>query len=803
MQARDANPITKQIATIIVGAITAFSPVVMPVAAVAQMQPRQVVQRSDRAQQAFAELIDKAQADGPVRVIVGVRHEARAAASASNETAALEQQHAAIEQAQDNLLEQMSSQRVEGVKRFQYIPFIALKTDAAGLQFLQTSASVLSIEEDDSAPPSLAQSVPAVGAPAAWTSGYTGAGQAVAILDTGVDKTHPFLAGKVVAEACYSTTDASSNIFSTCPGGVPASTEPGSGVNCPSGCSHGTHVAGIAAGRGDTSSGVAKEANLIAVQIFSRFENAVDCGGAAPCVRTFQSDQIRGLERVLELSQTQKIAAVNMSLGSGQYISNCDALRPATKAAIDNLRARGIATIVSSGNSSATNGISTPACISSAISVGSTLLETDPRNNVVGESVAGYSNSSAYLKILAPGSAISSSVPGGGFATFSGTSMAAPHVAGAWAVLKSKYPNASVDEILTALTNYGLPITDTRNNITKPRLRVSSALGSVGCYYNLAQNTQTFSTQGGQGSVNVTTGGLSNCGWNVFSNVDWIKVDSGENGTGNATVNFTVAALDKGARTGTLTVAGQTFTVTQGGTLAVVSAASYNGPDAARDSIVSAFGEKLATETKAATGAILLTTLAGTTVRVRDITGIERLAPLFYVSPTQINFQIPPGTSIGDALITITSSDGSGSLQAVSITSVFPALFSADATGKGFAVAHVQRIQNGQTLAYEQVAQFDPQSGKIVAVPIEFKDGQELHLGLYGSGLRYRTSVNNVKVRLGTLELPVQYAGTQNTFVGLDQVNVLLSPDLKGAGEVDVTVLVDGRATNTLRLYFQ
>jgi uncharacterized protein (TIGR03437 family) len=803
MQTVDANRITKQIVTVIVCAITAFSPVVLPMVSVAQVQPTPSVQRSARAQQAFAELIDKAQADGPVRVIVGVRHDPRAAASATNEAEALQQQHVAIEQAQDNLLERMDGQRVEGVKRFHYIPFVALKTDAAGLQFLQTSASVLSIEEDDSAPPSLAKSVPAVGAPAAWASGYTGAGQAVAILDTGVDKTHPFLAGKVVAEGCYSTTDANSNIFSVCPGGVPASTESGSGVHCPTGCSHGTHVAGIAAGKGDTSSGVAKEANIIAVQIFSRFENASDCSGNAPCFRTFQSDQIRGLERVLELSQTHKIAAVNMSLGSGQYVSNCDALRPATKAAIDNLRTRGVATIVSSGNGSITNGISVPACISSAISVGSTRLETDPNNTVTSESVASYSNSSAYLKILAPGSSIVSSVPGGGFSTLSGTSMAAPHVAGAWAVLKSKYPNASVDEILAALTNYGLPVTDTRNNITKPRLRLSSALGGVGCNYNLTQNAQSFTTQGGKGSVSVAASGQSSCGWNVFSNVDWIKVDSGENGTGNATVNFTVAALDKGARTGTLTVAGHTFTVTQGGTMAVVSAASYAGPDAARDSIVSAFGEKLATETRAATGTTLPTTLGGTMVKVRDITGNERNAPLFYVSPTQVNFQIPPGTSIGDALITITSSDGSGSLQAVAIASVVPALFSADATGKGFAAAHVQRIQNGQTLGYEQVSKFDSLLGKVVAVPIEFKAGQELHLGLYGSGLRYRTSLSNVKVRIGTLELPVQYAGTQNTFVGLDQVNVLLSSSLSGAGEVDVTLLVDGKPTNTLKLYFR
>ncbi|HEX4950564.1 MAG TPA: S8 family serine peptidase [Blastocatellia bacterium] len=801
---RVAKTFMQQIMAVAFCAITAFTPVLQPAAALAQPQATPPVKRHARAEAAFAELMDKANNDGPVRVIVGLRHDARAAESAVSEAQAMQQQRSAVARAQDGLLAQMDSYRVQSVKRFNYIPFVALKTDAAGLRFLQTSDAVLTIEEDDSVPPTLARSVGAIGAKAVWESGFSGAGQAVAILDTGVDKAHSFLNGKVVAEACYSTTDPDRNVASVCPGGASFSTAEGSGVPCTSGCEHGTHVAGIAAGKGDTSSGVAKEAKIVAIQIFSRFDNASDCGGSAPCVRSFQSDQIRGMERVLELSQTLNIAAVNMSLGSGKYIANCDALRPATKAAIDNLRARGVATIVSSGNGSALDGVSTPACISSAISVGSTRIEIDANNVVTAESVASSSNSGAYLKLLAPGVAITSSVPGGGFATYSGTSMAAPHVAGAWAVLKSKYPNASVDEVLMALSNNGQAVTDARNNITKPRLRLSSALGGVGCNYGLNQNAQTFATAGGKGSIQVTANGANACGWNVFSDVDWIKVDSGENGTGNATVNFTVAALDKGARIGTLTVAGKSFTVTQGGTMAVVSAASYVGPDAARDSIVSAFGERLATETRGVTGTTLPTTLGGTMVRVRDITGIERSAPLFYVSPTQVNFQVPPGTSIGNAIITITSGDGAGALQAVQIAAVTPAIFSADATGKGLAAALVQRIEGGKTLAYEQVAQFDSAQGRIVAVPIEFKsDAQELYLGLYGTGLRYRTSLANVKARIGTLELPVQYAGSQNTFVGLDQVNVLLPRSLSGAGEVDVVLVVDGKVSNAVKVNFK
>src|SRR6185369_9493280 len=85
-----------------------------------------------------------------------------------------------------------------------------------------------------------------------------------------------------------------------------------------------------------------------------------------------------------------------------------------------------------------------------------------------------------FLNLLAPGRWINSSVPGGGFQILQGTSMATPHVAGAWAVLKSKAPSATVDQVLQALTSTGLPVTDSRNGITKPRIRVDAALNAIG-----------------------------------------------------------------------------------------------------------------------------------------------------------------------------------------------------------------------------------------------------------------------------------------------------------------------------------
>ena len=105
-----------------------------------------------------------------------------------------------------------------------------------------------------------------------------------------------------------------------CPGGVTSSTAAGSGVNCTyaaEGCQHGTHVAGIAAGAAPRSRGVARDAKLIAINVFSRFTGANCAGAASPCTQSFASDQIKGLERVLALRTSLRIAAVNMSLGGG------------------------------------------------------------------------------------------------------------------------------------------------------------------------------------------------------------------------------------------------------------------------------------------------------------------------------------------------------------------------------------------------------------------------------------------------------------------------------------------------------
>ena len=417
----------------------------------------------------FAALGAKARSEERVRVIVGLRTGVRSGAALVGGLQEARTRSPRIARTQQSLLVQMSIHDVSAVRRFKFIPYVAMEVDKAGLEALSSDPEVVSIEEDRTVEPVLADSTSLIGAPDAWSQGFSGSGQAVAILDTGVDKHHPFLSGKVVSEACYSGGGDAEQSF--CPGGVTESTTPGSGMPCPpdfSGCFHGTAVAGVAAGDGPDFSGVARDAHIIAIQVFSR------CG--EDCTTSTTSDWVAGLERVLELSADFDIAAANMSFGGALYKGVCDAASPAAKAAMDNLGAAGIASVVASANNSSSTEIAFPACISSAVSVGSTDGIGDGTTR---EAVSDFSNSSPLLDLLAPGRQIQTPVPGNGFDRFNGTSLATSHVSGAWAVLKSKAPNATAPELLSLLSRTGFPIADSRNGLIKPRIQVDAALNAV------------------------------------------------------------------------------------------------------------------------------------------------------------------------------------------------------------------------------------------------------------------------------------------------------------------------------------
>jgi uncharacterized protein (TIGR03437 family) len=461
------------------------------------------------------------------------------------------------------------------------------------------------------------------------------------------------------------------------------------------------------------------------------------------------------------------------------------------------------------------------------------------------------------------------------------------------------------------------------------------------CNYVIAPTSQSVSAEASTGSLNVTVN--SGCAWTATSNASWLTITNGATGSGNGTVNYSVAANPSvSARTGTLTVAGQTFTVTQsgavtnrlvriapaigvaggkvrvpvelvaqgnenavaftltfdpnvlsnpqpelptvsgqvltsnpaqvaqgrlglmlalrggasfeagarlvaavnfdiaanatgqpalgfgdqpverkitdaagnllpcnytGGTVmlvspvASVSAASFSAAALAPGSMLAAFGTKLATRTELATTLPLPTSLAGTRVNVRDSFGNERLAPLFFVAPGQVNYLLPVETASGTATITVISGDGTLSLGTVNVALVAPSLFTANSNGQGVAAGVVLRVKADGSQVYEPLAVFDNAQQRFVPAPIDLGPANEQVFAIFfGTGLRNVGRLADVSVQLGGRDAAVLFAGPQGDLAGLDQLNVQLSRELSGRGELEVMLTAAGRSANVVRI---
>jgi hypothetical protein len=416
-----------------------------------------------------ADVEAEARANGHTRVIVVL------AASAAPTGAAA--QRAEIARQQDAVVRALALGSQDRVRRYDDLPLLAFDAGPRQLDLLSRLDEVRGIEPDRLRAPSLLQTIPLIGADATTAAGFTGTGAAVAILDSGVDAAHPFLTGRVVAEACFSLGD-------DCPNG--GSVQYGAGAATPctysQQCFHGTHVAGIAAGVTSGRQGVAPDGSIVAVQVFSMFTGS-QCAGSGydPCAMAFTSDLISAMSWVRNLAGVT-VAAANLSLGSGGYSvqAQCDASESAFKTAIDALLARQILTFAAAGNDGDANLVDGPACVSSAVAVGS----VDDNGNVWTGS-----NSGVLLDLLAPGWYVVSSVPtwynGTGYASASGTSMATPHASGAAALLRGARPDATAAEIRSALEGAGVPVLDPRNGLTRPRLAAvpaTKSLAPAACY---------------------------------------------------------------------------------------------------------------------------------------------------------------------------------------------------------------------------------------------------------------------------------------------------------------------------------
>ncbi|HKX31872.1 MAG TPA: Ig-like domain-containing protein, partial [Blastocatellia bacterium] len=233
-----------------------------------------------------------------------------------------------------------------------------------------------------------------------------------------------------------------------------------------------------------------------------------------------------------------------------------------------------------------------------------------------------------------------------------------------------------------------------------------------------------------------------------------------------------------------------------------VSAASFEDTPVAPNSIVSAFGARLATQTAAAVdvdpntpGIQLPENLGGTTVEVNGLR-----AGLLFVSPEQVNYVIPSATQTGAATVTVSAGDGTISSGTVEVSTVAPAIFTANANGSGVAAAGILRVKIDGSQSNEPVAQFDQTAGRFLTKPIDLGPaGERVFLILFLSGIGQAQDPNgdgnlneNVKVLIDTDELTPAFAGRQSQFAGLDQINVELPRTLIGRGKINITVNAPG-----------
>ena len=289
---------------------------------------------------------------------------------------------------------------------FQFMDVLLVSLPEKAAEALSKNPNVAFVDEDAEVK-AFAQTTPwgitHINAHKAHSSNVTGSGVKVAVLDTGIDASHPDL--NVKGGASF------------------ISGEPNALVDTNG---HGTHVAGTVAALNNTIGvvGVAYNADLYAVKVLS----------------ASGSGTLSGIAQGVEWAIANNMDVINMSLGGSSGSS-------ALQQAVDNAYASGIVVVAAAGNSGTKgrqNTMGYPARYSSVIAVGA----VDSNNNR-----ASFSSVGAELEVMAPGVSILSTVPGGGYASYNGTSMASPHVAGAAALIKAKYPNLSASQIRDRLRN--------------------------------------------------------------------------------------------------------------------------------------------------------------------------------------------------------------------------------------------------------------------------------------------------------------------------------------------------------------
>lgn len=241
--------------------------------------------------------------------------------------------------------------------------------------------------------------------------------------------------------------------------------------------------------------------------------------------------------------------------------------------------------------------------------------------------------------------------------------------------------------------------------------------------------------------------------------------------------------------------------------LVALNNASYAQAPVAAQEFVTLFGQGLAGQTAVAASVPYPTTLGGVSVQVTDSKGASQLAPLYLVSPSQLNILIPTGLAPGPAQVTVLAGPtkiplGSGATGSVSIAGSSPGLYSMNSDGAGVAAAVALRATASNQVVNEPVFTCDTSIARsCLGAPLSLGASTDtLYVELYGTGIRGAASV---QCYVAGQSVPVQYAGAVTAYPGLDQVNVTIPRGLAGTGTALVYLVADGVASNVVSLNVQ
>ena len=367
-------------------------------------------------------------------------------------------------------------------RTFATVPGFAVELNAKALEALRQDSRVQKIDLDLGGHGHLSQARPLARMTDVFNLGLRGAGTKVAVIDSGIDLTHPDFAGRIVGEQCFCA--GPSGTVGCCPNAL--DTQSGSGAAADD-HGHGTNVTGIVAGAGGVAQpGGAPAASIVSVKV-------LDSNNSFCCT----SDVVAGLDWVLTQHPDTKV--VNASLGTGTlFSSSCDtssSFSQAMATAVNNLVANGTMVFASTGNQRSATSTSAPACVVNTIAVGAVYDSAQGNtfysffgcgdNNTQTDQATCFTNSNATVDMYAPGASITSTGRGGGLSTFTGTSQATPLAAGCAAAIRAQYPSATLSAVEAALKASPTRITDPKNGLSFPRLDCLDALMRV-------QPTQIF-----------------------------------------------------------------------------------------------------------------------------------------------------------------------------------------------------------------------------------------------------------------------------------------------------------------------